>query len=62
MKKKFRIGVIGCGGISHSHITGIMNSPDLEIGALCDILPAKLERKNCSAAHPTICAMPITSK
>ena len=45
MKKIFRVGVIGCGGISGSHIMGIMNSPDLEIGALCDILPEKLEEK-----------------
>ena len=43
--KKFRIGVIGCGGISAGHINGIMSSPDLEIGALCDILPVKLEEK-----------------
>jgi len=52
MKKIFRVGVIGCGGISHSHIQGIMNSPDLEIGALCDILPAKLEEKKqlCGAS------------
>ncbi|MCL2059717.1 MAG: Gfo/Idh/MocA family oxidoreductase [Oscillospiraceae bacterium] len=43
--KKFRMGIIGCGGISASHIRGIMESPDLEIGALCDILPEKLEEK-----------------
>ena len=45
MKKKFRVGVIGCGGVSGGHIRGIMDSPDLEIGALCDILPDKLEEK-----------------
>jgi predicted dehydrogenase len=45
MKKKFRMGIIGCGGISAGHIRGIMDSPDLEIGALCDILPGKLEEK-----------------
>ena len=45
MKKKFRVGIIGCGGISFSHIRGIMDSPDLEVGALCDILPNKLEEK-----------------
>ena len=43
--KKFRMGIVGCGGISASHIRGIMESPDLEIGALCDILPEKLEEK-----------------
>ena len=43
--KKHRMGIIGCGGISAGHIRGIMNSPDLEVGALCDILPEKLEEK-----------------
>ena len=52
MKKKFRVGVIGCGGIAAWHIRGIMDSPDLEAGALCDILPEKLEEKKqlCSAS------------
>jgi len=45
MSKKIRMGVIGCGGISVTHIRGIMASPDMEIGALCDILPEKLEEK-----------------
>ena len=45
MNKKFRVGIIGCGSISGSHIWGIMNSPDLEVGALCDILPEKIEEK-----------------
>ena len=45
MNKKFRIGIIGCGGISGLHIRGIMDSPDLEVGALCDILPNRLEEK-----------------
>lgn len=43
--KKIRMGIIGCGGISGGHIRGIMDSPDLEIGALCDILPEKLKEK-----------------
>ena len=45
MKKKFSMGIIGCGGISGAHIGGIMSSPDLEIGALCDILPGKIKEK-----------------
>jgi predicted dehydrogenase len=51
MNKK-RVGVIGCGGISFSHIRGIMDIPDLEIGGLCDILPEKLEEKKllCGAS------------
>ena len=52
MKKKFRVGVIGCGGIATAHVWGIINSPDLEIGALCDIVPEKLEEKKrqCGAS------------
>ena len=52
MKKKFRIGVIGCGGIATWHVKGIMDSPDLEIGALCDIVPERLEQKKqqCGAS------------
>ena len=51
--KKFRMGIIGCGGISAGHIRGIMDSPDLEIGALCDILPEKLVEKSelCGATE-----------
>jgi len=45
MKKKFRVGVIGCGGIATWHVRGIMDSPDLEVGALCDIAPGRLEEK-----------------
>jgi len=57
MKKKFRVGVIGCGGISFSHIWGIINSPDLEVGALCDILPEKPEEKKrvCGLHDDTPC-------
>ena len=52
MKKKFRVGVIGCGGIATWHVRGIMDSPDLEIGALCDIVPERLEQKKqqCGAS------------
>ena len=45
MNKKFRMGIIGCGGISRWHIKGVMDSPDLTVGALCDILPDRLDEK-----------------
>ena len=53
MKKKFRMGIIGCGGISGSHIWGINESPDLEVTALCDILPEKIVEKQ------KICGVPV---
>ena len=43
--KKIRVGVIGCGGISSVHINSILNSSDMELGALCDIIPAKMDEK-----------------
>jgi len=50
---KVRMGIIGCGGISGGHIRGIMDSPDMEIGALCDIVPERLEDKRlmCGASQ-----------
>jgi len=39
--KKFRIGFIGCGWIAGSHITALLNQPDVEIVAGCDIVPGK---------------------
>ena len=51
MRKKHRIGMIGCGNIAGLHIAGILESPDLEVGALCDIDPDKLLEKQaqCNA-------------
>ena len=43
--KKIRMGFIGCGNISYYHILGTTESPDMEVGAICDILPAKLDEK-----------------
>ena len=39
--KKFRIGFIGCGWIAGSHIKALMNQPDVEIVAGCDLIPGK---------------------
>ena len=45
MNKKIRMGIIGCGNIAVWHIKGIMESTDMEVCALCDILPEKLDEK-----------------
>ena len=43
---KHRIGLIGAGGIAyHAHLPGIVNCPDLELVALCDIDPVALKEK-----------------
>ena len=39
--KKVRIGIIGCGGIAHSHMKAYLEQPDVEIVAGCDIVPGK---------------------
>lgn len=39
--KKIRIGIVGCGGIAHSHMRSYLNMPDVEIVAGCDIVPGK---------------------
>ena len=45
MGKKFRMGIIGCGGIANGHINGINDCPDLEVSALCDTVPGQLKIK-----------------
>ncbi|MDD4796798.1 MAG: Gfo/Idh/MocA family oxidoreductase [Eubacteriales bacterium] len=56
MSKKLKIGVIGVGGIATGvHIPGILNSPDMELVALCDIdeenLKVKAERFGISKTY-----------
>ena len=41
--EKFRIGIIGTGGIAHSHMRAYATFPNVEIAALCDIVPGKAE-------------------
>ena len=42
-QKKVRIGFIGTGGIAHSHMRAYLKRTDIEIVALCDIVPGKAE-------------------
>ncbi len=41
--KKFRVAIIGCGGISQTHLTALKSMEDVEIVAGVDILPARLK-------------------
>ncbi len=43
MSKKLKIGIIGVGGISESHIVGYRTDPDVELYAFCDINEARLQ-------------------
>ena len=46
-KKKIRMGIIGLGGISKSHIRGINASADAELSAVCDVNEEAVKQK-CS--------------
>lgn len=39
--EKLRIGIIGCGGIANQHIQAYLRRDDIEITALCDLVPGK---------------------
>ena len=39
--RKMRVAIIGCGWIAGSHIKALMNQPDVEIVAGCDLIPGK---------------------
>jgi predicted dehydrogenase len=41
--KKFRVAVIGCGGIAQTHMTALKSFPDVEVVAGVDILPSRLK-------------------
>lgn len=43
--RKLRIGIIGTGGISGSHIKAYLNQPDVKLVAGCDLIPGKAEKK-----------------
>ena len=40
-KKKFRLGMIGCGSIADIHIKNMLNIPEIEIVAGVDLIPGK---------------------
>jgi predicted dehydrogenase len=41
----YKIGILGCGNRSKAHIPALNNVPEIEIGALCDIVPHKMDRR-----------------
>ena len=41
--KKLRIGLIGTGGIAHSHMRAYLNQPDVEVVAGADLVPGRAE-------------------
>jgi len=43
---KFKVGIVGCGNIFLMHAQSLINTPDVELGAVCDI---KLKRARSAA-------------
>lgn len=47
MAKKLRYGIIGCGGIAFGkHLPSIRHLEDVDVTALCDIVPGRAEKAN----------------
>ena len=43
--KKFRVGIIGCGGIANGkHMPTLAKMPDVEMVAFCDLIPERAEK------------------
>ena len=52
-QSRLRVGLVGCGGISHVHFTGWERlHPQCEVVAICDILPEALERRGTEFEVP----------
>ncbi len=51
-----RVGVIGTGGMAQGHIRNLINNPDSEITAICDISPEALTRTVNN--HPALAETP----
>ncbi len=47
MSKKFKVALIGCGVISNNHIIPLLSAEEVDLVALCDIRPERMEQK-CS--------------
>ena len=43
MEKKLKVGIIGCGSISHSHMASYRNNPHVEVVACCDMNKERAE-------------------
>ena len=44
--EKLRVGILGCGNRSEAHLASLNSVDNIEIAALCDILPEKIEKNS----------------
>ena len=62
-KKVFRVGSVGIGGISRGvHLPGIHKSPDLELVAVCDLKPERMEYARNTSVSYTHLTLPTNSR
>jgi predicted dehydrogenase len=41
----YKLGIFGCGNRSKAHISVLNGIPEIEIAALCDIVPHKMDQR-----------------
>ena len=41
--KKYKVGIVGCGGIGHAHMEGYQKLDNVEVVACCDKIQAAVE-------------------
>jgi predicted dehydrogenase len=41
----YKLGILGCGNRSKAHISALNEVPEIEVAALCDIVPHKMDRR-----------------
>ncbi len=40
----YKLGILGCGNRSTAHLSALNDVPEIEVAAMCDVVPKKLER------------------
>lgn len=54
MSKKVRIGVVGAGSISESHLSSYKNNPEVELIAICDLNEGRAKDKAAKYGIPNV--------
>jgi predicted dehydrogenase len=49
-----RVGVVGCGLVSPSHLSGFSSAPDAEVAVVCDTVAARAEAAGASVGAPAV--------
>jgi predicted dehydrogenase len=44
-KQKYKVGILGCGNRAKAHISALNGVPEIEVAALCDLVPHKMKRR-----------------